>query len=68
MALPSEHLIDGITHPSSVVSQAAFEVESGSRPIDTLSPKMLEGVHLHLSETRAKERYLEEIRRSRGKH
>lgn len=67
MGLPAEHLIDGMTHPSQLVSEYAFEVESGSRSIETLSPKAREGVHLHLAEKRSRDDFAAEKRRKAAK-
>ncbi len=58
---PAEHLIDGITHPAHMVSEWAFEVESGARLVDTLSPKGREAVHLFVSEKSARERYARDM-------
>ncbi len=59
------HLIDGHTHPAQLVSEWAFEVESGSRSIETLSPKARELVHLYLTEKSAKSLYEIKLRSDR---
>lgn len=66
MGLPAPHLIEGATHPATLVSQWAFEVESGSRNVETLSPKAIELVHLWLSEKHARESY-ESEKRGKGR-
>lgn len=63
MGLPAEHLIDGLTHPANIVSEFAFELESGARSADSLSTKVLELVHLHISERSQRESHLSEMRR-----
>lgn len=55
--LPAPHLIDDHTHPAQLIGQWAFEVESGSRNAETLSPKVLDLVHLHLRERRARDAF-----------
>ncbi len=65
MDLPAEHLLDDGTHPATLVNDWAFEVEAGSRNVDTLSPKARELVHLHLNEKAARERRVAEMRRER---
>jgi hypothetical protein len=67
MGLPAEHLIDGNTHPAQLVGEVAFEVESGARMVDTLSPKMRDLVHLYLSEKASRERHLSEMRREKAR-
>lgn len=57
MGLPAEHLIDGVTHPATIVFKYAFEVEAGSRNADSLSPKAWELVHLAISERRSRDAY-----------
>ncbi len=64
MGLPAVHLIDGVTHPGSIVSQWAFEIEAGARLVDSLSPKAMELVHIHLSEKRARDDYASEKRKA----
>ncbi len=66
MRLPAEHLIDGVTHPATIISELAFEIESGARNVDTVSPKARELVHIHLRESRLRDRYAEEIRRKKA--
>lgn len=61
--LPAEHLIDGHTHPAHIVSEYAFEIETGSRSVETLSPKVRELVHLHLHEARARDDFAREKER-----
>ncbi len=68
MKMPAEHLIDGHTHPAILVSELAFEIESGSRNVDTLSPKTRELVHLHLRESRDRDKFAEEKRRKERAH
>jgi hypothetical protein len=63
--LPAEHLIDGVTHPAELVGQWAFEVESGARQVDSLSPKAIEGVHLWFREKRGREQLEDELRRKK---
>ncbi len=63
--LPAEHLIDDGTHPATLIGEWAFEVESGSRNVDTLSPKARDLVHLYLGERGARERKLSEMRSER---
>lgn len=58
---PADHLIDGITHPAHMVSEWAFEVESGSRLIDSLSSKGRDAVHLHVTEKASRDRYAREL-------
>jgi hypothetical protein len=60
---PAVHLIDGITHPAHLVGEWAFEVESGARMIDSLSPKGREAVHIHVGEKAARDRYADELKR-----
>ena len=62
---PAEHLIDGVTHPAHLVGEYAFEVESGARRIDTLSLKARDAVHLHVNEKVKRDRYADELRRSK---
>ncbi len=64
MGLPAVHLLDDRAHPAMLVSEWAFEVESGSRSIETLSPKARELVHLHLKERGSRERKESEMRRA----
>lgn len=61
--LSAEHLIDGVTHPAELVGQWAFEVETGSRQVDSLSPKAIEGVHVYFREKRAREQFEDELRK-----
>ena len=68
MRLPADHLIDGTTHPARLISEYAFEVESGARNVDTLSPKVRELVHLYLNEKRQREDYAMEKRNKDRKH
>ena len=63
MGLPAVHLIDGHIHPAQIIGEYAFEIENGSRNVDTLSPKARELVHLHLSEKASREAYASEKRR-----
>lgn len=63
MELPAVHLIDGITHPAHMVSEWAFEVESGARAVDTLSSKGRDAVHLYVGEKNARDRYADELKR-----
>ncbi len=65
--LPAEHLMEDGSHPASLVSEWAFEVESGARNIDTLSAKGREGVHLYLSEKRSRDDFAAEKRRKEAK-
>jgi hypothetical protein len=65
MGMPAEHLIDGNTHPATLVSEWAFELESGSRSVDSLSPKARDLVHLHLNERAAKMSHEAKLRRER---
>jgi hypothetical protein len=58
------HLIDGHTHPAQLVGQWAFEVESGSRNVESLSPKAIELVHMHLRERRSRDDYAAEKRKA----
>ncbi len=59
----AEHLIDGVEHPAQMVSEWAFEVESGARSSDTLSPKAKSLVHLYLSEKASRDRFQAEERK-----
>ncbi len=69
MGLPASHLLEDMGHPAMMVGEWAFEVETGSRNIETLSPKARELVHLHLRERDSRERKLSEMRKeNRGKH
>jgi len=61
--LPAEHLLDGVTHPAHMVSEWAFEVESGARSIDTLSSKGRDAVHLYVGEKAARDRYADKMRK-----
>ena len=63
MGLPAEHLLDNSIHPASLVSEWAFEVESGARNVDTLSPKAASLVHVYLREKRERDEYDRENRR-----
>lgn len=66
--LDAPHLIEGVTHPARLVSQWAFELESGSRNVETLSPKAIELVHLWLKEKRSRDDYASEKQRSKRGH
>ena len=68
MDLPAEHLIDEQIHPAQIIGEYAFEIESGARNAETLSPKVRELVHLHFSEKRSREAYEAERRRRDAKH
>lgn len=63
--LPAAHLIEGATHPAELVAAWAFEVESGSRQVDSLSPKAIEGVHLYFREKRSRELLEDELRKKK---
>lgn len=68
MGLPAEHLIDGMTHPATLIQEFAFEVENGARNIETMSPKVRELLHLHLNERRSRDAFEAEKRaEKRGK-
>jgi hypothetical protein len=60
---PAIHLIDGVTHAAHPVSEWAFEVESGARLVDSLSPKGRDAVHLYVSEKAARDRYAKTLER-----
>ena len=64
--LPAIHLIEDVTHPAELVGNWAFEVESGSRQIDSLSPKAIDGVHLWFREKRAREKLEDELRKRKN--
>lgn len=66
--LPAPHLIDGHSHPARRVSQWAFEVESGSRNVESLSPKAIELVHLWLTEKRARDDFASKKRKANRGH
>jgi len=59
------HLIGGIHHPGDRVSEVAFEVEAGARNIDTVTPKMREGVHLWFREKAIRDTYDAEARKAK---
>lgn len=59
----ADHLIDGVTHPASIVSKAAYELKSGARNAETLSPKVLALAHLWLREADARDAYALQMRR-----
>ncbi len=63
MDLPAEHLLEDGTHVASFVSEWAFEVESGTRMIDTLTTKGRAAIHLYLNEKSQRERKVSELRR-----
>ncbi len=63
MNLPAEHLLENGSHVASFVSEWAFEVESGTRMIDTLTTKGRSAVHLYMNEKSQRERRLSEMRR-----
>jgi hypothetical protein len=63
----AKHLIDGHVHPSTLASEAAFELEAGARNGDSLSPKLLEAAHLWLREKNAARDYEAEKRRKQSK-
>ncbi len=63
MDLPAAHLIDGALHPAQDVSQWAFEIETGSRNIETLSPRARELVHLYIREKVSRDEYAREKRK-----
>lgn len=65
MGLPADHLLDGYTHPANLISEYAFEVESGARNVDTLSPKVRELVHLWLVEKRRRDDHDREMKKGR---
>lgn len=66
MGMPAEHLIEGVTHPNSIVSTWALEVESGSRNIESLPTKGVELVHLRLNEARKRDAYVTEMRKKKA--
>ena len=63
--LPAEHLIDGHAHPSTIVSEYVFEIESGSRSIETVSTKVRQLVHLWINEKRSRDAKATEMRREK---
>lgn len=66
--MPAEHLIDGVTHPASLVSEWAFEIEAGARLVDTLPAKGAEAVHLYLHEKRGRDALADELRKKKRGH
>ena len=56
------HLVGGMTHPYSIASVAASEVESGARNVETVSPKVMGLAHLVWAE-REKKRENERLKR-----
>lgn len=68
MRLPADHLIDGMTHPATLIQEYAFEIENGARSVETVSPKVRDLVHLHLAERRSRDNFESEKRaEKRGK-
>ena len=64
--LPAEHLIDGFTHPAHIVEEFAFEIESGARNVESLSPKAIELVHLFFGERRARDIKVRELQKEQN--
>ena len=62
--LPATHLIDGGQHPARLVSQWAFEIESGARSVETLSPMAIDLVHVWLKEKRSRDDFADEKRKA----
>jgi len=61
---PAPHLIGGHTHPARLIGEYAFEIEAGSRNVETLSPKAIELSHLFLREKMAREDHARELRKA----
>lgn len=59
----AEHLIGGAVHPDSIIQVYAFEVETGSRTVDSLSNKSQELVKIRIGEKAARDRYEDELRK-----
>jgi hypothetical protein len=59
------HLIGEATHPASIVSTAAAEMESGARGVDSLSPRVLSLVHLWRNEHQAARDHESELRKQK---
>jgi hypothetical protein len=58
-----DHLIEGSIHPATLVGPAAYEVETGSRSVESLSPKMQTLVHVWINQKAARDAHRMESRR-----
>lgn len=59
----AEHLIDGTEHPAVTVSTYAAEIELGSRRAESLSPRVLQLVHLYMREKSKAREYTADMKR-----
>ena len=57
------HLIGGVHHPGTRVSEVAFETENGARSAESLSPKMAEAVHLWFREKATRDAHERDMRK-----
>jgi hypothetical protein len=61
----ADHLIEGNTHPATLISTDAAEVKSGARSVDSMSPRRLALVHIWLKEEASRDQNDSEMRRAK---
>lgn len=58
-------LMDGVTHPASIIGAYAAELESGARSVESITPRAMALVHIWNRETQAKRDYERQLRKDK---